>query len=110
MPRFAGHASFRSVIALTVLANVGVAQGGVWVNRSASPAASCAGALLAFDRARGESVWFGSQGCRQTWLWNGNTWQQRTSLPSPPAGPCVGAYDSSRQVVVAVSGNQSTGL
>jgi len=66
--------------------------------------------LLAFDRARGESVWFGSAGCQETWLWNGTTWQQRTVLPSPPAAALVGTYDSSRQVVVAVSGDQSTGL
>lgn len=110
MSRHSGLPFFASMVGLTSLASVAVAQGGVWVNRSASPLASCAGSLLAFDRARGESVWFGSQGCAQTWLWNGSAWQQRTSSPSPPAGPCVGAYDSSRQVVVAVSGNQSTGM
>jgi hypothetical protein len=110
MPRFTCPASFRSVVAIAVIATIAVAQGGVWVNRSVSPTPSCAGVLLAFDRARGESVWFGSAGCRETWLWNGTTWQQRTLLPSPPAAALVGTYDSSRQVVVAVSGDQSTGL
>ncbi len=77
MSRLPCIAPLRSWSALSVFAVAAVGQGGVWIDRNASPAAGCSGALLGFDRARGETVWFGNQGCHL-----GSTLQLRlTNLP-----------------------------
>lgn len=88
-----------------------LAQNGVWVDRGVAPSTpSCQGSLLGFDPVRRETVWFGRLGCRETWLWNGTSWSNRTPAVNPPAQVCAGAFDTTRQVLVAVFGNQSTGL
>jgi hypothetical protein len=93
------------------LAMVGRAQDGFWIDRQTTPfTGNCDGELLGFDAARGEAVWFGRT-CGPTVVWNGAMWTQRLTTVAPPVlQPCVGAYDSVRQVIVAVFGNQSTGL
>jgi hypothetical protein len=87
------------------------AQGGVWVNRATAPGvASCNGEFMVYDAARQETIWFGRFTCRQTWSWNGSTWTQRATAAAPPATVGKGAFDSVRNVIVAVFGGLSSPL
>jgi hypothetical protein len=87
------------------------AQNGSWLNRGPVPGlASCSGELFVYDGVRHESVWFRRTTCHETWIWNGATWTQRATTAAPPTWSTAAAYDSVRNVVVALSGNQSTGM
>ncbi|MFY9341510.1 MAG: hypothetical protein WAT39_03410 [Planctomycetota bacterium] len=95
------------VPALVAAADPAPAQG-IWVNRMAPPGpGSCTGTLVGFDTQRNETVWFGDQACRETWVWNGATWTQRPTVTSPPAREVVGVFDSGRQCLVALFGGFS---
>lgn len=110
MPHPRTATSFSSLLVLVLSASSAFAQAGTWVDRGVPQPFACSGSLVGFDRARGETVWFGGSGCQETWVWNGAGWQQRAIASPQPPYACVGVYDSVRQVVVAVSGNHSTGL
>ncbi|MEZ5963953.1 MAG: kelch repeat-containing protein [Planctomycetota bacterium] len=90
--------------------------GTAWTQRTpaASPSARV-GHALAYDSARDTTVLFGGTSgsplyvyFADTWVWNGMSWTQRTSAPSPSAraGHAL-AYDSVRGVTVLFGGSDA---
>lgn len=72
---------------------------------------------MVYDARRGEVVLFGGWGpgateLGDTWVWDGQTWEERTPLLSPPARHNhVMAYDAARRKVVLFGGsNRDLGL
>ncbi len=84
-----------------------------WVQRPiALPANQNYGVALAYDQARHETVLF-IPATRQTWAYSGTAWTLRMSSQGPSTsylGNINACYDSARQRIVLVAGNQSTGL
>jgi len=82
-----------------------------------SPAAR-PNSVMCFDAERGEIVLFGGWGqngeLNDTWVWNGETWAQKTPDYSPPSGgnwnyygrACV--YDAARKEAVLLLNNQGS--
>ncbi|MEZ6035981.1 MAG: hypothetical protein R3F29_00780 [Planctomycetota bacterium] len=98
---------FSLPVLLLAMACGAVAQSPLWVDRQA--AAPCGGALL-FDEAQSATALLGSGSCQTVSYWNGGVWTSLTPNPTPPATYRDAVYDSVRDVVVAVTGTQSTGL
>ena len=103
--------SMRVPAVLCVLsAAVAPAQTANWFQRApaVAPAPSSSGTSLAYDSARNVVVAFLNQ-VRQTWIYDGRSWTQQTPAQSPVRDGSI-CFDSNRNVVVGVFGNQSTGL
>ena len=87
------------------------AQTPVWVQRQVvTPLTQCGSPWIVYDGARKETLLSTGLNCAQTWTWNGSVWTQETPSVTPAMDYRTGCYDSVRQVVVMVVGNQSTGL
>lgn len=87
------------------------AQNGQWIQRAfATHPSSGGGTALVFDAARSQSLLQTLQG--ETWTYNGSAWLLRASNQGPPPGVRIGGgcFDTARQQVVVVVGDQSTGL
>lgn len=106
------NAVFTTMVALAVGLPV-AAQSPQWVERTiALPPWPSYGMALAYDQARHESVMF-IPATRQTWAYGGVAWTLRVSGQGPSTsylGNINACYDSVRQRIVLVAGNQSTGL
>ncbi|MCB9879791.1 MAG: hypothetical protein H6835_19545 [Planctomycetes bacterium] len=81
----------------------------VWVDRNATAAGLC-GQQIVYDAARGETLLIGTQVCNEVRAWDGATWTSKAPTMLPPSRPFRAAYDSIRQVVVAVVGDPSHAL
>ena len=102
------HGLLPLLIALLMSA-IGVAQNAYWIDRGQAPSGQCGGAMV-YDEARGVTLLVGTNGCNETQSWNGSQWTLLGPAPTPSLWLTHLAYDSMRQVVVAVVGNQSTGV
>lgn len=94
----------------TVAGGAANAQAPTWTQRQAPMPLSLCGGEVAYDAARAETMLVTGTGCNQVWTWNGVTWTQRTTPAGAPMVAVRLCYDSGRQRLVAVFGNQSTGL
>jgi hypothetical protein len=109
-----------ALVALTfaaTLVQASAATSASWVK--ANPAQSPVArefAVMAYDSLRGQTVLFGGGAgstpyyFRDTWVWNGTAWTQKSPALSPPA--VVGAamaYDSIRDRTVLFGGSQYDG-
>jgi hypothetical protein len=87
--------------------NGAAAGGGAWALRSTTGPSPRGGAAAAFDASRAVTVLYGGYinntgYSRETWEWDGNTWQRR--LDGPPGNERGRmAYDPVRQVCVYAS-------
>lgn len=79
-----------------------------WVDRAPASAPSArAGAGMAYDGARGETVLFGGDDGAprgDTWTWTGTGWTPETPATNPPARYAPLAYDAGRGVTVMFGG------
>ena len=85
------------------------AQSAQWVQRPIAVPSGDTPLGLEYDAARGEMILF-VRGVRQTYAYTGESWDLRTSGQGPTFLGGDSCYDSTRQRMVLVSGNQSTGL
>lgn len=99
------------VLSLAVTSIALTAQTPAWVQRQVTtPLGQCGSPWLVYDAARKETLLSTGYSCAQTWTWNGSVWTQETPTTLPGNDYRTGCYDASRQCVVMVVGNQSTGL
>ncbi|MBK7585959.1 MAG: hypothetical protein IPI67_37960 [Myxococcales bacterium] len=87
---------------------------GSWTNMNPSPNPGKRATVMAYDAAHGYTLLYGGYGAGNvingdTWTWNGTTWTKLSPAVSPPAGysHCM-VYDSARQRVVLVGGQNAT--
>ncbi len=62
---------------------------------------------MAYDAPTQQLVLLGGEGpgteLFDTWTWNGRTWTEQPSMPSPGGGYTNAAYDAARQYVLVLA-------
>lgn len=101
---------FLHLLVVALVCGAAAAQTPTWVQRQAPMPLSLCGGEGVYDAARAETMLVTRTGCNQVWTWNGITWSQRPTPMGAPMEASKLCYDSTRQRIVGVFGNQSTGL